>query len=108
MKELNANQLDMVAGGYTGDIGSDLLEGIGCSIGGAIIGSWLFAITGGRAAARQDLVGIGGGLTALAGMLGGAVVGAVAGAVVAPFYGWETGLVKAKEILTGLMQGLPS
>ncbi|RPD97632.1 colicin V synthesis protein [Candidatus Pantoea deserta] len=82
-------------------------EAIGCAILGAVGGSWTVAILGGRGSHNWDLIGIGGGITALVGMIGGAVVGAVAGAVYTPYLGWDATLALGETLIVDVMKGLP-
>lgn len=107
MRELNAGEICCVAGAYGDNIGANIGEGVICLLGGAVLVSWLLAIQGGSAAFKHDLVGIGGGLTALAGMVGGAFLGAAAGAVIGPFIGYDRGLKIASDMIYGLMKGMP-
>lgn len=107
MRELNVREVSAVSGAYGDNAVANIMEGIYCSVGAAIIGSWTLAIAGGRGAFSGDVIGIGGGLTALAGMVGGAALGAVAGAIAGPFIGYEKGLVMAEEMLRDLMRGKP-
>lgn len=74
-----------------------------CSIGGAVIGCWTLATAGGRGASQSDIIGIGGGFTALIGMVGGAAIGAISG----PFVGYKPGLVIVEGMLNNLMMGKP-
>ncbi|MGB9094873.1 hypothetical protein [Erwinia sp.] len=53
------------------------------------------------------LIGIGGGFTALIGMVGGAAIGAVLGAISGPFVGYKPGLVIVEGMLNNLMIGKP-
>lgn len=108
MRTLTVNEVNRVSGAYSDNILSNIVEGIACAIGGSVLGSWTLATIGGRAAYSGDLVGIGGGLTALTGMIGGALLGIVMGAVVGPTYGWDAGLEEAKTLVGNLMQGLPT
>lgn len=107
MRELNAYEMNAVSGAYGDNMAANLVEGLFCSIGGAVLGAWTLATLGGRGATSADLIGIGGGLTALIGMVGGAFVGAIAGAIYGPYIGWEEGLVRAQEVIGNLMQGMP-
>ncbi|ELH8609783.1 TPA: hypothetical protein ONC18_004162 [Enterobacter kobei] len=107
MRVLNPVEVNSVAGAYSSNILANIVEVAACSIGGAVVGSWTLATLGGRSAAKNDLVGIGGGLTALIGMIGGAIAGTAVGAVVAPYYGWDNGLEIAKGLIGDLMQGKP-
>ncbi|MEL7698280.1 MULTISPECIES: hypothetical protein [Pantoea] len=107
MRELKAFEVNAVSGAYGDNVLANIAEGAVCAIGGAVVGAWTLAILGGRGANSSDLIGIGGGLTSLVGMIGGAIAGAVAGAVYGPFIGYEEGLVMVKGLLTDLMKGLP-
>jgi len=107
MRELNAFEVSSVSGAYGDNFLANIAEGAVCAIGGAVIGAWTLAILGGRGASSSDVIGIGGGLTSLFGMVGGAVAGALAGAVYGPYIGYEAGLVMAQGLLTDLMKGLP-
>jgi hypothetical protein len=105
MRDLTTQEVMAVAGAY-GDNGiQNIIEAVVCSVGGAVVGAWTLAIAGGSSAFKGDLVGIGGGLTALVGMFGGAAIGAVAGAVIGPFYGYNNGLDFAAGLLQDLMRG---
>jgi hypothetical protein len=107
MRKLKFDEVANVSGAYSDNFLTNIVEGVVCSVGGAVIGSWTLATLGGRGASGADLVGIGGGFTALIGMLGGAVLGAAAGAVAGPFVGYDRGLVVAEDMIRNLMQGLP-
>jgi len=107
MRILVSDELNVVSGAYGDNLLANVAEGVVCSIGGAVIGSWTLAILGGRGASSADIIGIGGGITALVGMIGGAITGAVAGAVYGPYVGWDDGLVMAQDLLGDLMKGLP-
>ncbi|MBE5683329.1 colicin V synthesis protein [Pantoea agglomerans] len=107
MRTLNSNEFNSVSGAYGENLLANVAEGIACSIGGAVLGSWTLAILGGRGASSADVIGIGGGITALVGMIGGAIAGAAAGAVYGPYVGWDAGLVVAQDLIGDLMKGLP-
>lgn len=107
MRELNAYEMNSVSGAYGDNMGANLVEGLVCSIGGAVLGAWTLATLGGRGASSADVIGIGGGITALVGMIGGAIVGAVAGAVYGPYVGWDAGLVMAQGLISDLIKGMP-
>lgn len=107
MRELNNFEVRSVSGAYSDNILANIVEGVQCALGGAVVGSWAFAIIGGRGSRNWDLIGIGGGITALVGMIGGAVLGAVAGAVYAPYLGWEQTMNVGEGIIGNIMQGLP-
>jgi len=61
MRELKFNEVVNVSGAYSDNNVANVIEGIVCSIGGAVIGSWTLATLGGRGASGGDLIGIGGG-----------------------------------------------
>ncbi|MEZ3501496.1 hypothetical protein [Pantoea sp. KPR_PJ] len=107
MRLLTGAELQSVSGAYSDNLLANVAEGIACSIGGAVIGSWTLATLGGLGANSADVIGIGGGITALIGMIGGAIGGAIAGAIYGPYVGWEEGLVMAQSLLGDLMQGMP-
>ena len=107
MRELNNYEMNAVSGAYGNNIAANLIEGMACSVGGAVVGAWTLAILGGRGATSTDIIGIGGGLTALAGMIGGAMAGTVAGAIYGPYVGWNEGLVMAQGLIRDLMKGKP-
>lgn len=107
MRELTIFEMNSVSGAYGDNILANIAEGAVCSIGGAVLGAWTFAILGGRGAGSSDVIGIGGGITALVGMIGGTVTGAIAGAIYGPYIGYDNGLVMAQDLLGDLMKGLP-
>lgn len=107
MRELTVHEVNGVSGAYGNNIIINIVEGATCSIMGGVVGSWVMATLGGRGAFSGDLVGIGGGLTALIGMIGGAAVGAVAGAVIGPYAGYNNSLEIGKDLLRDLMKGMP-
>lgn len=107
MRELNCNEVVKVSGGYGDNALFNLIEAAVCSVGGAVLGSWTLAIMGGRGASSSDVIGIGGGFTALIGMIGGALLGAAVGAIGGPYAGYENGKVIAAELLLDVMRGKP-
>ncbi|MHA6313125.1 MULTISPECIES: hypothetical protein [Pantoea] len=107
MRQLKDSELKSVSGAYSDNILANIAEGTVCAIGGAVLGAWTMAILGGRGASSKDVIGIGGGITAVIGMFGGALTGAVAGAFYGPYIGYDAGLVMAEGLLLDIMKGLP-